>query len=158
MLFFLSAAEYNNVQNNATKVRVHLNGGVAEVLDQHQDLMGRVENNIIEIETFFENRTEKLLFVLQDAVFVVSNKGLGLDKEKNQTSVYVYAKRAEEISSTGSSEAIAKQYEVLVKQIDVLKEKQLSDLLSIILKSKIALMEEEAKFLLKIIAVLKARK
>ena len=74
MLFLLATPEYNNLQSNTTKVRVHLRNGVAEVFDQHQDLMGKVDNNIIEIETNFENRIEKILFVLQDAVFIVSNK------------------------------------------------------------------------------------
>jgi hypothetical protein len=76
MLFLLATPEYNNIQSNTTKVKVHLRNGVAEILEQHQDLMGKVENNLLEIETNFENRLEKLLFVLQDAVFVVSNKGL----------------------------------------------------------------------------------
>ena len=51
MLFLLATPEYNNVQANTTKVRVHLRSGVAEIFEQHQDLMGKVENNLIEIET-----------------------------------------------------------------------------------------------------------
>ena len=74
MLFLLATPEYTNVQSNTTKVKVHLRNGVAEVFDLHQDLMGRIDNNIVEIETNFENRLEKILFVLQDAVFIVSNK------------------------------------------------------------------------------------
>ena len=155
MLFFLSTSEYNNVQNNTTKVKVHLNNGVAEILDQHQDLMGRIDNNIIEIETFFENRLEKLLFVLQDAVFVVSNKGLGADKEKNQTAVYVYAKRAKEVSSNLSIEEVSKKYDLVMKQLEVLKDKQASDLTNPLLKSKILLLEEETNFLTKLMTVIK---
>ena len=155
MLFFLSTSEYNNVQNNTTKVKVHLNNGVAEILDQHQDLMGRIDNNIIEIETFFENRLEKLLFVLQDAVFVVSNKGLGADKEKNQTAVYVYAKRAKEVSSNLSIEEVSKKYDLVMKQFEVLKDKQASDLTNPLLKSKILLLEEETNFLTKLMTVIK---
>lgn len=155
MLFFLSGAGYSNVQNNTTKVKVHLNGGVAEIYEQHQDLMGRVENNIIEIETFFENRLEKFLFVLQDAVFVVSNKGLGADKEKNQTAVYVYAKRAKEISSTLSIDDVTKQYDSIVKQLENLKEKQAADTGNRLLKAKILLVEEEVNFLVKTLAVIK---
>jgi F0F1-type ATP synthase epsilon subunit len=98
MLFLLNTPEYTNVQSNTTKVKVHLKNGVAEILDQHQDLMGRVENNIVEIETNFENKTEKNLFVLQDAVFIVSTKGLDKKLEK-KTSVYVYAKNVKEINS-----------------------------------------------------------
>ena len=65
MLFLLAAPEYNNVQSNTSKVRVHLRTGVAEIFDQHQDLMGKVENNIIEIETNFEGKIEKFVFILQ---------------------------------------------------------------------------------------------
>lgn len=158
MLFFLSTAEYSNVQNNTTKVKVHLNGGVAEILDQHQDLMGRIDNNIIEIETFFENRLEKILFVLQDAVFVVSNKGLGADKDKNQTAIYVYAKRAKEISSNLSVDDVSKQYDNLVKQLEILKEKQTNDSTNRLLKSKILLVEEETNFLTKTMSVIKSVK
>jgi hypothetical protein len=155
MLFFISATGYNNVQNNTTKVKVHLSTGVAEILEQHQDLMGRIENNVVEIETFFENRVEKFLFIVQDAVFVVSNKGLGADKEKNQTAVYVYAKRVREISSAVSLDDVAKQYDLIGKQLENLKEKQLLDINNRFLKAKILLVEEEVNFLVKTLAVVK---
>jgi ribosome-associated translation inhibitor RaiA len=158
MLFFLSASEYNNVQNNTTKVKVHLTGGIAEILDQHQDLMGRIDNNIIEIETFFENRLEKMLFVLQDAVFVVSNKGLGSDKEKNQTAVYVYAKRAKEISSSVTIEEISKEYEKTIKQLEKLKEKAALETQNTLLSARILLVEEEVSFFVKLMQVMKGLK
>jgi hypothetical protein len=158
MLFFLSASEYNNVQNNTTKVKVHLTGGVAEILDQHQDLMGRIDNNIIEVETFFENRLEKMLFVLQDAVFVVSNKGLGSDKEKNQTAVYVYAKRAKEVSSTTTLEEVSKEYENTVKKLENLKEKAAVETQNNLLAARILLVEEEINFSVKLMQVLKGLK
>ena len=87
MLFLLATPEYNNVQSNTTKVRVHLRNGVAEVFDQHQDLMGKVDNNIVEIETNFEKKVEKLLFVLQDAVFIVSNQGLDANSDEKGTGI-----------------------------------------------------------------------
>ena len=92
MLFLLATPEYNNIQSNTTKVRVHLRNGVAEIFDQHQDLMGKIDNNILEVETNFENRVEKLLFVLQDAVFIVSNQGLDVNSDNKGTGIYVYAK------------------------------------------------------------------
>ena len=155
MLFFLSTTEYSNVQNNTKRVKVHLTGGIAEILDQHQDLMGRIDNNIIEIETFFENRLEKLLFVLQDAVFVVSNKGLGADREKNKTAVYVYAKHAKEISSNLTIDEVSKQYEKVTKKLEFFKEKQEKDSENRILKSRILLIQEEADFLTKTMLVMK---
>ena len=81
MLFLLATPEYNNIQSNTTKVRVHLRNGVAEIFDQHQDLMGKIDNNILEVETNFENKVEKLLFVLQDGVFIVSNQGLDVNSD-----------------------------------------------------------------------------
>ena len=111
MLFLLATPEYNNTQSNTTKVKVHLRNGVAEVFDQHQDLMGRIDNNIVEIETNFENRLEKALFILQDAVFIVSNQGLDTTADTRGTSVYVYAKRAKEVGAGLSLDELSKQYE-----------------------------------------------
>jgi Fe-S cluster assembly iron-binding protein IscA len=103
MLFLLATPEYNNVQSNTTKVRVHLRSGIAEIFEQHQDLMGKVDNNIVEIETNFENKLEKIWFVLQDAVFIVSNqKDTDSAFESEGTGVYVYAKRVKEINSSVS--------------------------------------------------------
>ena len=85
MQFVLATPEYNNSQSNTTKVKVHLRNGIAEIFDQHQDLMGKIDNNIIEIETNFENRVEKILFVLQDGVFIVSNQGLDSTSETKGT-------------------------------------------------------------------------
>ena len=58
-----------------------------------------------------ENKLEKLLFVLQDAVFIVSNKGLETNIESKGTGVYVYAKRVREITSSTSIEEVVKQYD-----------------------------------------------
>ena len=99
MFFLLSAGDYSNLQDNITKVKVHLTNGIAEILESHTDLLGIIDNDIVEVETFFENRLEKSLFVLEQGVFVVSNKGIGEDRKKNQTVVYVYAKRAEKITA-----------------------------------------------------------
>ena len=98
MLFLLATPEYNNVQSNTTKVRVHLRSGIAEIFEQHQDLMGKVDNNIVEIETNFENKLEKIWFVLQDAVFIVSNQkgdSAAAAFENEGTGVYIYAKRVQ---------------------------------------------------------------
>ena len=119
MQFLLATPEYNNVQSNTTKVRVHLRSGVAEILEQHQDLMGKVDNNIVEIETNFENKIEKLWFVLQDAVFIVSNEQ---KEEAGETGVYIYAKRVQEISKDLTLETITKQYEEKVEAFELEKQ------------------------------------
>lgn len=156
MLFLLATPEYNNVQSNTTKVKVHLRNGVAEIFDQHQDLMGKVDNNLIEIETNFENRSEKILFVLQDAVFIVSNKGLDTTAENRGTGVYVYAKRVREITPTISLEEISKQYEQ--KNADLEAEMQKfagADSSEKPMNAKIFVLKEEVDFLKKVLAVVK---
>ena len=161
MLFLLATPEYNNLQSNTTKVRVHLRNGVAEVFDQHQDLMGKVDNNIIEIETNFENRIEKILFVLQDAVFIVSNKGLDANVENKGTGVYVYAKRVKEITPNISLEEISKQYEQKKATFDTETLKlgtDSSDSSDKVLNSKLFVLKEEVEFLKKVVSIVKEMK
>jgi len=156
MLFLLATPEYNNIQSNTTKVRVHLRSGIAEVFEQHQDLMGKIDNNLVEIETNFENRLEKIWFVLQDAVFVVSNQKNNSTPsafEAEGTGVYVYAKRAKEINSTLSLEEVSKQYEQKLGLWEAAKQAEnANDKLS---GSKTLLLKEEVDFLKKVVAVIK---
>ena len=156
MLFLLATPEYTNVQSNTTKVRVHLRNGVAEVFDQHEDLMGKVENNLLEVETNFENKIEKLLFILQDAVFIVSNKGLESNPETKGTGIYVYAKRVREINSTTSLDDIAKQYDLKYSELEsaTAKAEQEKDT-SIKTNSKIFLLKEEVEFLQRTLVIVK---
>jgi hypothetical protein len=158
MLFLLATPEYNNIQSNTTKVKVHLRNGVAEILEQHQDLMGKVENNLLEIETNFENRLEKLLFVLQDAVFVVSNKGLETNVESKGTGVYVYAKRVREITPSTSVDEIVKQYDL--KNAELEKENAIleADPNSTKTKSKVFLLKDEVEFLRRAVTIIKGLK
>lgn len=158
MLFLLATPEYNNIQSNTTKVKVHLRNGVAEILDQHQDLMGKVENNLLEIETNFENRIEKLLFILQDAVFIVSNKGLEANIDSKGTGVYVYAKRVREITSSTSVDEIVKQYDQ--KNSDLEKEvaKLETETNKTKANSRIFLLREEVEFLKRVVTIVKGLK
>jgi F0F1-type ATP synthase epsilon subunit len=145
MLFLLATPEYTNVQANTTKVKVHLKNGIAEILDKHQDLMGRVENNLVEIESSFENKVEKLLFVVQDAVFIVSTKGL--DPNLKGTGVYVYARNVRELNSTLSIDELSKQYEqkkaLLETEIEKISQVERANKP---LSSKILLLEEDVAF------------
>lgn len=161
MLFLLATPEYQNTQFNITKVRVHLRNGVAEIYERHQDLMGKVENNVLEIESTTENKVEKFLFVLQDAVFIVSNKGLDVEDNSNQTSVYVYAKQAKEIGPTTSIDEISKQYEQKKLELDAFLQKystKEADQYEKVISSKILLIQEEIDFLKKSLTVLKDKK
>ena len=155
MLFLLATPEYSNLQSNTTKVKVHLRSGVAEIFEQQQDLMGKVENNIIEIETNFENKFEKSLFILQDAVFVVSNQGLDTTAETKGTGVYVYAKKVKEITSTISVDEVTKQYEQKVAELDVENQKLSGDANDKVINSKIFLLKDEVEFLKKVVTIVK---
>ena len=156
MLFLLATPEYNNIQSNATKVRVHLRNGVAEIFDQHQDLMGKIDNNIVEIETNFENKVEKLLFVLQDAVFIVSNQGLDANSDEKGTGIYVYAKKVKEITSNVSIEDVAKEYEDKKISLELENQKLGTDEeTDKAINSKIFILKDEVKFLEKVVTVVK---
>ena len=156
MLFLLATPEYNNIQSNATKVRVHLRNGVAEIFDQHQDLMGKIDNNIVEIETNFENKVEKLLFVLQDAVFIVSNQGLDANSDEKGTGIYVYAKKVKEITSNVSIEDVAKEYEDKKISLELENQKLGTDEeTDKAINSKIFVLKDEVEFLEKVVTVVK---
>lgn len=161
MLFLLATPEYNNTQSNTTKVKVHLRSGIAEILDNHQDLMGKVENDIIEVESNFENKIEKFIFVLQDAVFVVSNQGLDTTADNKNTGIYVYAKRAKEIGSNVSLEEITKQVEAKNTELETERERIASlnlDPTDKVISSKIILIQDELEFLKKVQSVVKEMK
>lgn len=165
MLFLLATPEYNKVQSNTTKVKVHLRNGIAEILDQHQDLMGKVENDLLEIETNFENKLEKFIYVLQDAVFIVSAKGLESNIETKGTGVYVYARRVREINSSTSTDEITKQYDIKKKELDLETEKleALTDDAAkkagkLLTNSRLLLLKEEVEFLRRATVIIKSIK
>ena len=161
MLFLLATPEYNNVQSNTTKVRVHLRSGIAEIFEQHQDLMGKVDNNIVEIETNFENKLEKIWFVLQDAVFIVSNQkgnATGSVFENEGTGVYIYAKRVQEINSSVSMEELSKQYDEKVKLFETEKQSLIGENIDVsdeTSNSKLMVIKDEIDFIKKVMAVVK---
>ena len=159
MLFLLATPEYNNVQSNTTKVRVHLRSGIAEIFEQHQDLMGKVDNNIVEIETNFENKIEKTKFILQDAVFIVSNQQEGTEEEG--TGVYVYAKRVREITPSLSLDEISKQYDEKLQAFESEKQKLAADNIEPLdqnLNAKLFVLKDEVDFLKKVVSVVKDSK
>ena len=161
MLFFLSTPEYNKIQLNTTKVRVHLRTGIAEILDQHQDLIGQVDNNIVEIETSFENRIEKNLFIIQNGVFVVSNKGLDAKNEYKGASVYVYGSCVREITPTTTVEDFSKQYEQknseLLVELGKAENVRSEGSTKVVLKptTLLRLLQEETEFFRKALVLLK---
>jgi len=161
MLFFLSTPDYTKSQSNTTKVKVHLRNGITEILDQHQDLMGKVENNLVEIETNFENKLEKFSYILQDAVFIVSNKGLDKNSQEKGMGVYVYARRVREVNQNASVEELTKQYEKRKEELEKELEKveslgeEASKKTLLALNSKILLLKDEVEFLRRAVIILK---
>ena len=161
MFFLLATPQYNNSQSNITKVKVHLRNGIAEIFDQHQDLMGKVENNLVEIESFSENKVEKSVFVLQDAVFIVSNQGLNTTPVNKETTVYHYAKNAKEISGNTSFDAYVAEYEKKSGELTVETEKIAQENAAgkgQILTPKLFLLTEEVEFLKKVVSISKSWK
>jgi hypothetical protein len=144
MYFLLATPEYNNIQSNTTKVRVHLRSGVAEIF-----------------ETNFENRIEKSTFVLQDAVFIVSNQGLDNTSENKGTGIYVYAKRAKEITSSLSLEEVTKQYEEKNSLLEAENQKlseSTSESITKAINAKVLLLAEEVEFFKKVVTLAKEMK
>lgn len=161
MQFFLSTPEYNKLQSNTTKVKVHLRNGIAEILNQHEDLIGKVESNLVEIESNFENKFEKSIFALQEAIFVVSTKGLDTAAEKKETTVYVYARRVKEITPGFSIIEILKQYEEAKNLLGIEETKlELASTASKkrAIRSTIVLIEQDITFFKKVINLSKEMK
>lgn len=116
MYFTLSAPEVNKMLKNTLCVKVFLRNGAAQIYPEHQDLIGKVENNLIEVQASnLDNKIEKFRYFLKDAVLLVSSKSLG-SKDRNQTldekmGVSIYATKAYELNSELSKEKAAKLWE-----------------------------------------------
>jgi F0F1-type ATP synthase epsilon subunit len=161
MQFFLSTPEYNKLQSNTTKVKVHLRNGIAEILNQHEDLIGKVESNLVEVESNFENKFERSIFALQEAIFVVSTKGLDTSAEKKETTVYIYARRVKEITPGFSIMEILKQYEEAKNLLEIEGIKlELASTASkkCAISSTISLIKQDISFFKKVISLSKEMK
>ena len=146
---------------NAKKIKVHLTTGIVEILDKHQDLLGKVEINILEVENNDENKIEKLKFLLQDALVIVSNKGLSLDVAP-ETGVYIYAKRVLELNSNLSLDEFSKKVEQKTAKLEIEKQALIeanNDVSKIKkIKTKIFMLEEEIIFDKKVFSLIKESK
>jgi hypothetical protein len=93
MHFFLSSSNENKGQTSVTKVRIFLRTGIVEILEQHQNLIGQIANDIIEVETTFEGVVSKELYVVRNGVLVVTNQftPAGDNFEVGKTSVFIYS-------------------------------------------------------------------
>ena len=156
MQFSLATPEDNKkVLSNATKVKISLTTGIVEILDKHQDLLGKIGIDVVEVEKTDDNKTEKNKFIVQDGLVIVSNKGLETNIESKRTGVYVYAKRVREITSSTSVEEIVKQYDLKNSQLEIELAKVDTEGKSTKTTSKIFLLQEEVEFLKKVVTVIK---
>lgn len=127
--------------------------------------MGKIDNDFIEFETNFDNKSEVGKYLLHLGVFVVSTKNSIIkEPQSTETAVYVYAKRVFEISSKNKSslDSISKEYEI--KRI-LLEEEEQKEAEKVEQKpevtpkittySNLFLLKEEVNFLKKIINVMK---
>ena len=160
MFVSIATPEYTGMKANSLKVRAALTSGVLEVYEKHQDLIGKINNNFLEIEHLVENKVVSSCYVLQDAIFIVSNEGLDFSKTTKETSVYVYAKKSVEISKGFSLDQLMKDIEEkrknLATEVQALKlenDQNNFELLSV----KAFILKEDIVFLEKVYEVAKSK-
>jgi hypothetical protein len=127
--------------------------------------MGKIDNDIVEIETNFDNKIEKSKYLVQEGIFVVSTKNsISVTTPVNtETGVYIYAKRVKEISSKTSLEQISKEYETKKERLEKEEQKAFEGSkepisYNRITNSKLYLLKEEVDFLKKVVVTLKEAK
>jgi hypothetical protein len=120
-------------------------------------------SDLIEVESNQDNKSEKFKFLAQDALVIVSNKGLNSELT-SETGVYIFAKRVLEINSSISLDECSKKVEQKATKLEVEKqslverdEKNLGSNLEKI-KTKIFVLEDELKFEKKVLSILKESK
>ena len=158
MQFSLATPEDSKkILSNVSKVKVHLTTGIVEILDKHQDLLGKVSIDLLEIESNEENKNEKLKFILQDALVIVSNKGLTVEATAAQTGVYIFAKRVLEFQSNLSLDEFSKKVEQKSLKVETQKQTLAEAAGKNVdkLRTQLFLLEEELAFDKKVFTFLK---
>lgn len=117
-------------QTNIVKVRAVLKTGIIEIYPGHQDLIGKVDNNLVEVYRSIDNNTIiKTILLVQDAILIVSQKGIknpkgleafaksnALDKSTN---VFLFAYNAQEIRSDIPIQPIVKDIEEKKLELEI---------------------------------------
>jgi F0F1-type ATP synthase epsilon subunit len=160
MQFSLATPEDSKkILSNASKVKVHLSTGIVEILDKHQDLLGKVNIDLLEVESNQDNKNEKFKFILQDALVIVSNKGLNTENNP-ETGVYIFAKRVLELHSNLSLDEFSKKVEQKTSKLEIEKQ-SLSDAITSQsgnvgkIRTKVFLLEDELEFDKKVFSLIK---
>ena len=158
MDFILLTPEQHYTILKPIRVKAYLKNGVVEILDGHQFLMGLIENNLIFVESFEETKKEQF-FVVQDAIFIVSDQGMDPNDVEKRTTVYVYAKTLLELKKDIPRETFIKYYEnkknefeqELTKMSTNNKDKVLE--MNLVLNSKALLLKEELEFFRNVLTI-----
>lgn len=160
MQFSLATPEDNKkVLSNATKVKISLTTGIVEILDKHQDLLGKISIDLVEVEKTDDNKVEKNKFIVQDGLVIVSNKGLN-NENQSETGVYIFGKRILELNSTLSIDEFSKKVEQKSTKLETDKQALTVSIAensvnSDKLKTKIFLLEDELAFDKKVLSLIK---
>ncbi len=140
--------------SNCLSVKLGLSTGQCQILKNHLPLVGSIENDLLELESINDlNEKIKRSYLLQDAVVVVTS-----DNElENDSSIYIYAKRMLELSSSLSLQELMEDLNTKRKSLEFeltqLKLQNEND--EGITTSKIIILNREIKFLEKAYALLK---
>lgn len=156
MKFFIGTPDYNRVFENTTRVKAYLRTGPAEIYENHQDLLGKIKNNLLEIDTVVDGKTQTYIYVVQEAVFIVSSK------DKDETTSYSYGNRIQEISVNTPIEELKKEINEKKESLEVeskkLLETGLEDSLSKLIQSTILSLQEDVDFVQKVLTIADERK
>lgn len=104
MQVLIISPDYTSMEYFATKVKVRLQSGEAEFYEQHQELVGKINNDLVQVERTFENKVETSSFVIQEGAVIVTTPDKGEENTdspnpSNKTYIYIYSKKALPINS-----------------------------------------------------------
>lgn len=161
MFLSITTPEHLYVQPNSLRIKAGLTSGVAEIYDKHQNLAGRIENDFLEVYSFNENKEEKSLYLLQNAIFVVNNENLEEEEMSDETSVFVYAKKLIDLSKNISLDSLESELkeknENLKEVIQKLKLENSDENNFELLRSKALIFQEDILFLEKACSLIKEK-
>lgn len=156
MKFFIGTPDYNRVFENTTRVKAYLRTGAAEIYESHQDLLGKIKNNILEIDTIVDGKTQTYVYVVQEAVFIVSSK------DKDETTSYSYGNRIQEISKDTPIEQLKNEIDEKKEALEIESKKLLDtgleDSLVKLVQSTILTLQEDVEFVQKVLTIVDERK
>ena len=146
----VQTSEGTKIISNVIKVKVCLKNGAAEIYDSHIDLMGTIENNLVEIYHRLDGKDVKAVFMIGNGVIVVSNKGLDSKEEEKGTFVAVLGDKSREITESVTAASIASEIErskASITNETALYNAMIGQPVAVSINSKIYLLQQELSFL-----------